>query len=307
MYARYPNVPVTAQQIPPLQTAGPVFEYPGMQTMSAVPYNPYIEQYSVLAMVTMQLEYYFSIDNLCKDVYLRKHMDSQGFVFLAFIAKFRRIQSLTSEFDLLRFACQESEVVDIVTGDDGIDRIRRQDGWEKWVLAMDERDETAKNNGPECYIRQQIHTRHQPLVPRMMAQPHPVMSPTTAGPNGAESSYRAYPTLPAPQNGVEHSADYITESPLSAAVPDFAPSPPSNELSELEAETTFTNEEVDNLQLVYNRKSQADTKPKASGHSPSSRTFSNGSIDGMSITEELLEREKRQGRTLNGGSSASEM
>jgi la-related protein 1 len=308
IYARYPSVQVTTQQIPPLQTAGPVFEYAGMQTMSAVSYNPYIEQYSVLAMVTMQLEYYFSIDNLCKDVFLRKHMDSQGFVFLAFIAKFRRIQSLTSEFDLLRFACQESEVIDIVTGDDGIDRIRRQDGWEKWVLAMEERDETAKNAGPERYTRLQIQTRHQPLVPRMMAQPHPVMSPTIVAPNSAESSYRAYPALPTSLDGVEHPIAYITESPLSAAVPDFAPSPPTNEMSELEAETTFTDEEVDNLQLVYNRKSQGDTKPKVSGHSPSSRTFSNGSIDGRSIHEELLDLERRQGRTLiNGGSPTSDM
>lgn len=308
IYTRYPNAPVTAQQIPPLQTTGPVFEYAGMQTLSAMPYNPYIEQYSVLAMVTMQLEYYFSIDNLCKDVYLRKHMDSQGFVFLAFIAKFRRIQSLTSEFDLLRFACQESEIIDIVTGEDGIDRIRRQDGWEKWVLAMEERDESAKNGGPERYFRQQIQTRHQPLAPRMMTQHHPVLSPNTAIPNGAESNYRAYPTPAGPLNGVEHTSTYMTDPPLSAAVPDFAPNSPANEMGELEAETTFTNEEVDNLQLVYNRKSQVETKSKIFGHSSSSRTFSNGSIDGRSISEEIFDLDKRQGQTLvNGGGPPSEM
>ena len=80
--AMYGRFPAGLPQMPP----NPMFDYQHMQPMSATPYSPFsIDHASVLAMVTMQLEYYFSIDNLCKDVYLRKHMDSQGFVFLSFI------------------------------------------------------------------------------------------------------------------------------------------------------------------------------------------------------------------------------
>ena len=148
MYGRgYPGM----QQMPQLQTGNNFLDMQSMQSMSATPYNPFsMEHYSVLAMVTMQLEYYFSIDNLCKDVFLRKHMDSQGFVFLAFIAGFKRIQALTQDFDLLRYACHESRVIDVIQGEDGVDRVRRKEGWEKWVLAvMEERDESCRNAGPQ--------------------------------------------------------------------------------------------------------------------------------------------------------------
>ncbi|ONM29932.1 La-related protein 1C [Zea mays] len=37
-----------------------------------------------------QIEYYFSDDNLCKDLYLRQHMDGQGWVPLPLIAGFRQ-------------------------------------------------------------------------------------------------------------------------------------------------------------------------------------------------------------------------
>eukprot|EP00613_Pedinella_sp_CCMP2098_P070280 CAMPEP_0171930000 /NCGR_PEP_ID=MMETSP0993-20121228/28142_1 /TAXON_ID=483369 /ORGANISM="non described non described, Strain CCMP2098" /LENGTH=1182 /DNA_ID=CAMNT_0012569677 /DNA_START=26 /DNA_END=3574 /DNA_ORIENTATION=- len=40
-----------------------------------------------------QMEYYFSAQNLCRDVYLRKHMDHLGFVSLATIAEFNKIKS----------------------------------------------------------------------------------------------------------------------------------------------------------------------------------------------------------------------
>ncbi|EAQ90833.1 hypothetical protein CHGG_02768 [Chaetomium globosum CBS 148.51] len=42
-----------------------------------------------------QVEYYLSVENLCKDYYLRQHMDGQGFVHLATIAAFKRIKART--------------------------------------------------------------------------------------------------------------------------------------------------------------------------------------------------------------------
>jgi hypothetical protein len=38
-----------------LQTQMPMFDYQAMQAMSAVSYHPYLEQYSILSMVSMQL------------------------------------------------------------------------------------------------------------------------------------------------------------------------------------------------------------------------------------------------------------
>ena len=65
---------------------------------SQPPFN-YFET-NILTLVQTQIEYYFSIDNLCKDMFLRKHMDSQGLVFLNTIAQFPTI--LTSFASLVR-------------------------------------------------------------------------------------------------------------------------------------------------------------------------------------------------------------
>ncbi|TAQ87937.1 hypothetical protein B7494_g3742 [Chlorociboria aeruginascens] len=300
MYPRFlPNGSTNSQQMTPLQTSAPMFDYQPVQSMSAVPYNPYVEQYSVLSMVTMQLEYYFSIDNLCKDVFLRKHMDSQGFVFLAFIAGFKRIQALSQDFELLRHACLESEVIEIVKGEDGIDRLRRREGWEKWVLAIDERDDSTKNNGPTSFIRMAPPQRPQQHI---VMSPHQAMSPPTFS-NSGEPTFRPYgngiPVAPL-LNGNGHS--FHPETPLSAAVPDFSPGLLSfNGASDpLEAETTFTDEDVENLQVVFAApKGNEDPKSKTTFHPASSRTFSNGSIDGRSLAEELFD-DHRQGRSSNG-------
>ena len=51
--ATYPGGP---QPIAPIQTyVGGMYDYPVMQSMSAVPYNPYMDQYSVFSMVSLQL------------------------------------------------------------------------------------------------------------------------------------------------------------------------------------------------------------------------------------------------------------
>ena len=93
-------------------------------------------------------EYYFSIDNLCKDLFLRYHMDSQGYVLLSVIAEFKRIKALTEDIDLLRHVCSQSKSIEFRQGEDGVDRIRRRDGWDQWVRPMAERAPSARNEGP---------------------------------------------------------------------------------------------------------------------------------------------------------------
>ncbi|TVY54181.1 putative HTH La-type RNA-binding protein [Lachnellula cervina] len=303
IYGRYPsNGAPSSQHMPSLQTANPMYDYQPMQSMSATHFNPYVDHISVLSMVTMQLEYYFSIDNLCKDMFLRQHMDSQGFVLLSKVANFRRLQALTQEFELIRHACEQSDVIDLVRGDDNLDRVRRKEGWEKWVMAMEERHETAKNGGPAQVFRS--HRSHQ--IGSMMMPGNHAMSPPPFSPNGTE--FRPYgngaPVVPV-MNGNGNS--YHPETPLSAAVPDFAPGllPLNGTPDPLEVETTFSDEEVANLTLVFAQpKGSDESKPKLPFHHASSRTFSNGSIDTRSIAEEI--DDNRQGRALTNGARATE-
>ncbi|KAF8858120.1 hypothetical protein BDZ45DRAFT_407865 [Acephala macrosclerotiorum] len=310
MYGRFPNGGPLSQHIAPLQTSNPMFDYPHLQPLSAAPYNSYVDEASLVQLVTMQLEYYFSIDNLCKDVYLRKHMDSQGFVFLSFIAGFKRIKALTTNFELLRYACQESEIIEVIQGaEDGKDRLRRAEGWEKWIMAMEDRDESVRNAGPLQHVRLHSIPKLHQMGP-MIIPGHHAMSPLTFSPNGA-----APPTFTPYANGMpaaptmNGNGAFHPETPLSAAVAEFSPSPfPINGSSDpLEAETTFHDHEVANLTLVFARpKSNDDPKPKLPFHNSLSRTFSNGSIDGRSIAEELHDDSRQSRSLINGNTHASE-
>lgn len=115
--------------------------------MSAVPYQQYVEPFPLMSMLSMQLEYYFSVDNMCKDMFLRRQMDSQGFVALNVIASFKRVKSLTEDFELLRHVSRQLRYVEYQTGEDGIDRLRPRERWAQWVLPYDQRDTAAQHEG----------------------------------------------------------------------------------------------------------------------------------------------------------------
>lgn len=142
-YGRYP------QSFPaPMQAYGNgMFEYGGYP-MSAISYNPMQDPTFILPSVAFQLEYYFSLDNLLKDMYLRKNMDSQGFVYLEVIASFNRVKNLTQDWELLKQVCLQSEVVEIRVGEDGKERVRKIHDYQQFILPMEDRFPAARHEGP---------------------------------------------------------------------------------------------------------------------------------------------------------------
>ncbi|KAJ9609880.1 hypothetical protein H2200_006209 [Cladophialophora chaetospira] len=174
----YNGMPAVSQQgLPAIQTDMSMYGYPSQMQMqpsimSAMPYNDPLNSYALLSMVMTQIEYYFSIDNLCKDLFLRKHMDGQGYVPLGVIANFKRIKTLTEDnlsIDNLRYVCQQVKSVEFLPGTDGDDRLRRREGWRDFVLPIEERFETARNDGPlhiaESYNRAQQQFQAGPHDP----------------------------------------------------------------------------------------------------------------------------------------------
>jgi la-related protein 1 len=91
------------------------------------------------------------MENLIKDMYLRKHMDSQGFVLLSLVASFNRLkQLLEGDFELLKFVAQQSHNIEYRLCVDGKERIRKRHGWETFVLQdKSQRDEAARHDGVE--------------------------------------------------------------------------------------------------------------------------------------------------------------
>ncbi|KAL8950307.1 MAG: hypothetical protein Q9222_003651 [Ikaeria aurantiellina] len=293
---------------------------PGSQgVMSANPYNPYFnESMSISNMVSMQMEYYFSVDNLCKDLYLRKHMDSQGFVFLSVLAKFNRIRQLTQDLELIRAVCLHSPQIEFKTGSDGYDRLRKRDEWQQWVLAKEERDPSAQNDGPNqtrvpYYQQQPLNDASFNIDDRQLTQSsftgNNTYQASDSMPHGPSSSSPFKPNA----NGISHNGT-VGHVPLSATVPEFAPSmslsngikPVSPEAHGL-AENTFTDEQVDLLMIVVRKPLNHSAHIMPPFHSASSRTFSNGSIDGRMIANELANSDPSQKQTKVNGDNGLDL
>lgn len=252
-------------------------------------------------------------------MYLRQHMDSQGFVPLNILAKFNRIKQLTTEREIIRYVCLSSPSIEFRLGKDGKDLVRRRDGWETWILKMDQRDPSAQHDGlPPALIQNPngdiAHTYNdqQGHSPRSIA-PRPLENAQHQSLNGSYSGFASPPShtgLPVQliTNGAYSS---ISQTPLSAAVPDFLP--PSRQSNERNTSTAnsnaqgmkhFTDEEVDRLNIGVRHPSNLAASALPPFHSSNSRTFSNGSIDGRTIQEELSRSAEPQSRPpVNGEAS----
>jgi la-related protein 1 len=246
-------------------------------------------------------EYYFSLDNLCKDLFLRKHMDSQGFVLLSVLTQFNRIRQLTQDLDLIRFVCMRSPTIEYYCGPDGIDRVRKAEGWDQWVLNMEERDPEAKSDGPLLVhyppflpMPQQTEaTRGRQGVSTPSSAPLPAQYPyfqPSLGENTNETNAAATPRTA--DNAVADAQ--INQAPLSATVPDFTPiqQPPPSDFAPSEPShstpDTFSDEQVEGLSIIIRKPANPTSPSRASFTSTAALPLSNGSVDSRVISDDLV-------------------
>lgn len=178
--SNYPNVPFLVNPAynygympivaPPLNYSGVNYQAPGSRSNSAspakdelnpfVPLNngagaptagvypqaigfPYVED--PLMLIVNQVNYYFSTENLVKDLYLRKQMNSQGFVPLKKLIEFNRLKTLTGgDIQQLNIALNYLPHLEVQNG-----KIRVSLNWSNWILPFDQRDDAGKEEEQE--------------------------------------------------------------------------------------------------------------------------------------------------------------
>ncbi|XP_023575220.1 la-related protein 1B isoform X2 [Octodon degus] len=79
--------------------------------------------------IKRQIEYYFSVENLERDFFLRRKMDEQGFLPISLIAGFHRVRALTTNLNLILEALKDSTEVEIVD-----EKMRKRVEPEKWPI-----------------------------------------------------------------------------------------------------------------------------------------------------------------------------
>lgn len=242
-------------------------------------------------------------------------MDSQGLVFLELLAKFNRIKQLTNDMDLIRQACLHSQTIEYVHVE-GVDRVRAREGWQQWILKMEDRDTSAQNDGPS--LQAPPHYPHSlnsipafedrlSFSPRSNAIGNPTDSQYHALNGGIGPSFDQGHTT-AGWNAPDAS---VARTPLSAAVSEFSPSVRSNNHrnsstpdAHSQSTSVFTDAQVENLHILVRKPLNAAASMPPPFHSSSSRTFSNGSIDGRSIHNELSKSAERQSRPAANGDAS---
>ncbi|KAH3672067.1 hypothetical protein WICMUC_004468 [Wickerhamomyces mucosus] len=121
----------------PLQQTIPYYPQP-----FGFPQQPFYPDFGQepLAPIIHQLSYYFSVENLAKDVHLRKQMNSKGFVSVSKLLEFRRLNTLTGgDSNLVLEAVKSLPSLELKT-----EKLRLKDNWEVWVFPFDQRDDAGK-------------------------------------------------------------------------------------------------------------------------------------------------------------------
>uniref|UniRef100_A0A8C9WP74 La ribonucleoprotein 1, translational regulator n=1 Tax=Scleropages formosus TaxID=113540 RepID=A0A8C9WP74_SCLFO len=133
--------------------------------------------------IKRQIEYYFSIDNLERDFFLRRKMDQNGFLPIALIASFHRVQALTTDLSLILEALKDSKEVEIIDM-----RIRPRMEPEKWPLpslSVSDHNQTDFSQLINC----------PEFIPRQAAEQH-AGSPRVSAPVQSKSEESNLKSMP---------------------------------------------------------------------------------------------------------------
>lgn len=97
---------------------------------------PYFVNPMLRACIRTQLEYYFSLENLCRDIYLRLNMNAEGWIDLSFISGFNRVKILTVDQDLLADVLM-NECGELIEFNPETRQLRKREDWGLWVYPED--------------------------------------------------------------------------------------------------------------------------------------------------------------------------
>ncbi len=120
---------------PAVMSAQPPFiGLPGAQQMQSAYWQAEMGVYpsspNLLERIIHQVHYYFSAENLCRDEFLRGHMDQrEGWLPIQLIASFNRLRSLTMDVNVIAEALRLSPELEVREG-----LVRKRHDWQCWLL-----------------------------------------------------------------------------------------------------------------------------------------------------------------------------
>ncbi|GAA6046657.1 hypothetical protein JCM3770_003100 [Rhodotorula araucariae] len=106
-----------------------------------------------------QLEWWFSIDNLCRDLFLRQSMDAAGWISVPLIASFNRIKNLTSDVSIVVECMRMTPVLEVSPQGRFV---RLAQTWPEWVLPNAQKNDDVEKDFEEARTEvQALHERKE--------------------------------------------------------------------------------------------------------------------------------------------------
>ncbi|KAF3789662.1 La-related protein 1C [Nymphaea thermarum] len=145
----YPDMGTQLYYVP----GAPAEPFQGVSFVPHVPPNAFFYpavDHQLRTMLVRQIDYYFSGENLCKDLFLRENMDRQGWVSVSVVANFNRVKQLTNSIPFILDSLRGSSVVEVQG-----DKIRRRNDWGTWLLpdvTSTSKEEPTAVSGPDDLV-----------------------------------------------------------------------------------------------------------------------------------------------------------
>lgn len=230
--------------------------------------NAHVYYANLLENVATQMNYYFSVDNLCRDIWLRKQMDSNGWINLGVFAKFSLIQKQTHNMYLLRDACANSTDIEVQLAADGY-RVRKKHNFQPFVLPKEDRapevqqredmEAAAAKEEPAPESAQHSESsRSQMSAAARPFQPTLHQKPSMNSLQSAAQSQLVLNGIPAPTdtdsgtNGVQRRHSQLSADAAEFTMPSgFTPASPVPQ-TEPQA-TDFPDEQIGHIIIVYKK------------------------------------------------------
>ncbi|QGN16377.1 protein SRO9 [Kluyveromyces marxianus] len=120
------------------QMVTPIEPYSQFQIVTTYELCPLARIIKEIEEVNEQMLYYFSKENLLRDIYLRSLMNSKGFIAISIFSNFPRIKKILNKLPLLEqrskvvknaLKLSEPEVFELFN-----DTVRLRKSWKRWVL-----------------------------------------------------------------------------------------------------------------------------------------------------------------------------
>lgn len=95
------------------------------------------QQPSVLTFIQLQIEFYFSPENLVKDLFFRSKMNEEGYISVQLIAGFNRVRAMCGgNLNMVRAALAQSSILEVgpFDGEEGMGVRLAADEWSRWIL-----------------------------------------------------------------------------------------------------------------------------------------------------------------------------